>query len=112
MINIYVDELPKSCKECKCAFNTFRQRVNETGSYMEECMCCIPLNEWLVEKHPNCPLKPLSDRLAEERKKVVQELKQRLIEYTGFDEEYLSEHIFDVDAGCLLKQIDKFERGE
>lgn len=72
--NIYVDELPKSCFECKCAFKAQRQQVNEFGSYMEDCMCCIPLHKWIVEKHRDCPLKPLSDRLAEERKKVAQEI--------------------------------------
>lgn len=78
MNNIYVDELPKSCFECKCAFKAQRQQVNEFGSYMEDCMCCIPLHKWIVEKHRDCPLKPLTDPLAEERKKVCDYLRKEL----------------------------------
>lgn len=99
MNNIYVDELPNRCDSC----------VGYGGA---SGRCKLLHKPVFITPPKDCPLKPLSDRLAEERKKVVQEVKQKIIEYTGFDEEYLSEHIFDVDAGCILKQIDKFERGE
>ena len=61
MNNIYVDELPKSCYECELNYQEHSwdaPRCKLTGEYCNQ----------------TCPLKPLSDRLAEERKKVVQEI--------------------------------------
>jgi hypothetical protein len=67
---------------------------------------------WDCNRDDALAIKSLADYTKKVRKEVVQELKQRLIEYTGFDEEYLKEHIYDADVGCILKQIDKFDRGE
>lgn len=66
-MEIYVDELPKSCNECKLG-------------YFYDCQYCFlrpdlaEKDEW-CEKEKHCPLKPLSDRLAEEKKRVVQEIR-------------------------------------
>ena len=110
MNNIYVDELPKRCNDCK--FQVFIA-YHKNGWEHKERFCSVMKNNYdCICSKENCPLKPLTDRLAEERRKVVQEIKQRLIEYTGFDEEYLQENIYDADMGCILKQIDKFERGD
>ncbi len=102
MNSIYVDELPKSCFECKCAFKAQRQQVNEFGSYMEDCMCCTPLHKWIVEKHRDCPLKPLTDRLAEERKMMVQELKKMMPIFFGkseFDWEGFNDYLDQIERG-------------
>jgi hypothetical protein len=101
MNNIYVDELPEDCLCCPCESEYFCNLLKTDIGFLK----------W-GETHKECPLKLITDRLAEERKKVVQEIKERLIKYTGFDEEYLKENIYDADMGCVLKQIDKFERGE
>lgn len=67
MNNIYVDELPKDCSECKLG-------------YFYDCQYCFlrpdlaEKQEW-CEKEKHCQLKSLSDRLAEERKKVCGQLK-------------------------------------
>lgn len=68
MNNIFVEgELPKSCDNC------------EFG-YFYDCQYCtlrpdlMRKDEW-CEKEKHCKLLSLSDRLAEERKKVVSELK-------------------------------------
>ena len=60
MNNIYVDEVPDSCFYC--------------DFFIKENYCC-----WLIQKdareyRDDCPLIPLTDRLAEERKRVVQEI--------------------------------------
>lgn len=94
MNNIYVDELPKSCDGC--CFNNDSYCVN--NEYVIE-------NYFTQTKHPNCPLKPLSDRLAEERKKVIHdidcELYTKMVVY-GDTPSY-------TDIHKILEQI---ERGE
>jgi hypothetical protein len=64
MNNIYVDELPKSCGDC-----SFCEKY---GYYLYCSRLCKKLE--YLDKEKECPLKPLTDRLAEERKKVVQEI--------------------------------------
>ena len=70
MNNVYVDKVPTCCDECPCC-----------NSDIDYGACCNLGAYGYVDyypttrNHPNCPLKPLSDRLAEERKKVVQEIK-------------------------------------
>ena len=69
MNNIYVDELPKSCDECKL------------GYFFDTQYCFIRpdlLREGVeLEKEKHCPLKPLTERLAEERKRVLWEIRKR-----------------------------------
>ena len=73
MSNIYVDELPKNRNECK--FQVFIANY-KNGWQHKERYCSIMKNNYdCICSKENCPLKPLSDRLAEERKKVVGELK-------------------------------------
>ena len=97
MNNIYVDELPKSCDECPMTYREHsfgRLRCQFNGECIE-----------YEQKHPNCPLKPLSDRLEEERKKIVQEIrnkvKQAKLVYEWKGDEV---HIEDI--------LDQIERGK
>ena len=61
MNNIYVDEQPENCLDCEfCSKRHY---------------CCILMKKDVREYRDECPLNLLSDRLAEERKKVVGELK-------------------------------------
>ena len=73
MNNIYVDELPKKCKDCPCMNNDGFGGYDCNLYYKKhkEILSCDYYAD-TIPKH--CPLKPLSDRLAEERKKVVQEI--------------------------------------
>ena len=66
MNNIYVDELPKDCLDCPC----------ESESYCNLLYDYIPCIQTEC-RHPECPLKSLTDRLAEERKRVVQEIRKK-----------------------------------
>lgn len=84
MNNIYVDELPKSCAECKfCEY--YEEDVHGKG--MHEVACC--LNGFLTNalwgdqlEVKYCPhLKLITDLLAEERKKVVQEIRDLAGDY-------------------------------
>ena len=73
MNNIYVDELPKSCDWCPCCHYDDYNGVYRCEADIKRPF--KPIIDWGIEKLSTCPLKPLTDRLAEERKKVVGELK-------------------------------------
>lgn len=64
MNNIYVDELTKSCAECELNYQ----------EHSFDHLRCTFTGEHCNQFKNMCPLKPLNDRLAEERKKVVQEI--------------------------------------
>lgn len=65
MNNIYVDELPKCCLLC----------VQNCGARQKDISCFNMDCEGCIGGRPkNCPLKPLTDRLAEERKKVCEQI--------------------------------------
>lgn len=106
MNNIYVDELPKSCAEYECPFN-----YDTCGCRAKEFVDVGDIDiEYFYEKgrHETCPLKPLSDRLAEERKMVVQEIRE-LYE----NPKHNSTTIFGVIRRCdLIRILDQIERGE
>ena len=65
MNNIYVDKLRKTCSGCFCKdCDSWCSLLKRYMDYKDE------------RKRPkDCPLKLITDRLAEERKKVVQEIK-------------------------------------
>lgn len=79
MNNIYVDgELPKKCKDCPFSYVGYAYDFDEVRFcklHKDHCMHWIALYN---NKFNDCPLKPLKKALAEERKKVVQEVKQKL----------------------------------
>lgn len=70
-MKVYVDELPKSCLECKFAYKTKRQQTNKNGSYMEDCMMCVPLGEAVIERHNICPLQTFAEHDKQVRKAVL-----------------------------------------
>ena len=77
-MTIYVDELPKSCWNCPCAIKSQRQQFKDKermmDTFMEDCMHCIPLDKWIVEKHKNCPLQSLADYTKQVRKEVLEKV--------------------------------------
>ena len=66
MNNIYVDKLRKTCRGCFCKdCDSWCSLLKRYMDYKDE------------RKRPkDCPLKLITDRLAEERKKVVQEIRE------------------------------------
>ena len=71
MINIYVDELPKSCKQCPYyEINSYADILGyKTNSHK-----CVLKGSMITG---DCPLKLITDRLAEERKRVLWEIRKR-----------------------------------
>lgn len=76
MNNIYVDELPKDCSECPMC-RSGNLKLQRKGRYIEAKQCVFGQYKYqtIDDEINTCPLKPLTDRLAEERKKVIGELK-------------------------------------
>ena len=107
MNNIYVDELPKCCDECE-----HKQVTNKTKDGMYTSYAC-PFKDGKLafgKSAPmrKCPLKSLSDRLAEERKKVVKEAKKLVVESTCYDtEEEARNHLYDLSASEVLELLDQ-----
>lgn len=118
MNNIYVDELPKNCIECP-----FCKDIKVNGG-MDRLLFCkaYKFNKWKLMKNINkcfnrCEIKnnfkPLSDRLAEERKKVVQKAKRLVVESTCYEtEEEARNHLYDLSSSEVLEILDQIERGE
>lgn len=106
MNNIYVEgELPKCCLVCKLECPEEQRCVD---GFTMDCDYCS-----VNERPATCPLKPLSDRLAEERKKIVQEIKKLIVESTCYDtEEEVRNHLYDMSASEVLEILDQIERGK
>lgn len=105
-MKVYVDKLPKDCINC-----SFCEKY---GYYLYCSQLCEKLEYF--DKEKDCPLKLLTDRLAEERKKVVQEIKNYVCnKYTHIDEEIVNgNHTFFYSMHCrsFFKKLDRIERGE
>lgn len=88
MNNIYVDELPKRCKECDfCEYfveDAHGKGKHEVACYFNGFLTNALLGDIIEARH--CThLKLISDRLAEERKMVVQEIRNRLCKCDEYD---------------------------
>ena len=113
MNNIYVDELPKNCEKCPCYSYSegfcnceyWYQKYGEIKDVAEYTHLGLKENE----RPADCPLKPLSDRIAEERKKVVQEIRERLTKYTLTNDDFIFDTYYK--AVDVEKVLDKIERG-
>ena len=75
-MRIFVDELPKSCEKCK--FYEYEIEHNgEWGFETHRRICKI--NGSLIQSI--CPLQPLSEHDKQVRKEVVQEIKDKIMDY-------------------------------
>ena len=112
MNNIYVDELPKKgacfngCPYAVCDtwvyYCPFQQDDNEDHLIVEED--CIKA----------CPLKLVTDRLAEERNKVVQEIREHFKNnlFDWYDDEDNANKELYLDADCVWRILDQIEKGD
>ena len=104
MNNIYVDELPKDCGDCVFCKQT------------EYYYYCDKLHTKLgyFNKEKDCPLKPLTDRLAEERKTVVQEIREHFKNnlFDWYEDEDNANKELYLDADCVWRVLDQIEKEE
>ena len=106
MNNIYVDEFPKSCEECSL-HRSGCLKIKKGARYIDAETCVLG-NFYKFQEIDNeidtCPLKPLSDRLAEERKKVVSDIRNKIeqaklvYEWKG-DEVHIEEILDQIERG-------------
>ena len=114
MNSIYVDELPKKCKDCPFGYVGYAydfEEVRFCKLHKDHCMHWIALYN---DKFNDCPLKLLKKALAEERKKVVQEIKE-LTENKCFDnfKDGNDPNFIDwcIHFKDLVEVLNKIERG-
>lgn len=115
MNNIYVENynLPESCWKCECL-----KDGDETGFYCS--LSAFDNNEDYREvdvRHPKCPLKSISTKLAEERKKVVQEIREPIIKslengVVRKDPKSSNRNLRDIILFQMLDILDQIERGK
>ena len=117
MNNIYVDELPKSCLFCP-----FCADIKVNGGMTRLLFCkAYKFNKWKLMKDIDkcfnkCEIKnkfkPLSDRLAEERKKIIERIRDLAEIYTepsakGFDfETYI---LTEENLNKILDKVEKWK---
>ena len=92
-MKVYVDKIPKCCGDCPCAIKSRRQQFKDKermmDTFMEDCMHCIPLDKWIVEKHKDCPLQSLTDYTKQVRKEVCDKIrKSSPRKYEAIDDMY------------------------
>ena len=104
MNNIYVDELPKKCWDCK----HLRDRA-ECGLYCRLDAFDEDYDYTVGVRHKNCPLKPLTDRLAEERNKVVQEIKKVLDNKASYSTDADDDWLIQIKESSLYELLDQIE---
>lgn len=116
MNNIYVNKLPDCCVQCSLCCADYKGEL-----YCKQLDETFKPNIEVVDykkRKENCPLKLLSDRLTEERKKVVQEIrdwcdKNGIVVDTFFDHKTLKRiesrmcYVHEIN-----KQLNQIERGE
>ena len=103
MNNIYVETVPENCNDCQLG-------------YFYDCQYCFlrpdlaEKDEW-CEKEKHCKLLPLTDRLAEERKKVVGELKVDIRSlFDAYASSLLDYCIWSINAYTHKKLYNNFKR--
>ena len=97
MNNIYVETIPENCLDCEfCSKRNYG---------------CILMKKDVREYRDECPLNFLSDRLAEERKKVVDELKVDIRSlFNSYASSILDYCIWNKNADANYKLYNNFKR--
>lgn len=110
-MEIYVDELPKKCKDCPFSYVGYAYDFDEVRFcklHKDHCMHWIALYN---DKFNDCPLKLLTDRLAEERKKVIERIRDLAEIYTEPSAKGFDFDTYILTEENLNKILDKAERG-
>ena len=103
-MKIYVDELPKDCSECPMRRNG-NLKLQQKGRYVEAQQCVFGQYKYqtIDDEIDTCPLKLLSNRLADERKKVIDLVRENYVKYDGYD---------DFDWMGFTEFLNEIERGK
>lgn len=105
-MEIFVSEVPKDCSECPMC-RSGNLKLQRKGRYIEVEQCVFGQYKYqtIDDEIDTCPLKSLSDRLAEERKKVMQEIRTKISD--GLYQNSYGETFIDGDIYKILNQIEE-----
>ena len=104
-MNIYVDELPKSCKECPMC-RSGKLKLQKKGRYVEAEQCVFGQYKYqtIDDEIDTCPLKLLANYNKQVRKEFVQKIKENVKKETDFG--YIDEK---VSLYMLFKILDQIQ---
>lgn len=111
MNNLYVDELAKDCWNCQflnhdddCYCEICQKFLNDEDLYVSE-------DSFEHKKAECCPLKSLKEALAEERKKVVREIKGVLDIKASYSTDADDDWLIQIKESSLYELLDQIEEG-
>ena len=112
-MEIFVSELPKNCKECSL-HRSGCLKIKKGARYIDAETCVLG-NFYKFQEIDNeidtCPLKPLSDRLAEERKKVCNQVKVDIRSlFNSYASSLIDYCIWNKNADANQKLYNNFKR--
>ena len=78
-MKIYVDELPKNCEECPMC-RSGKLKLQRKGRYVEAEQCVFGQYKYQIidDEIDTCPLQSLSDYTKQVRKKVCEEIRNKI----------------------------------
>lgn len=78
-MKVYVDKLPKCCEECPMC-RSGKLKLQRNGRYVEAEQCIFGQYKYqtIDDEIDTCPLQPLSDYTKQVRKKVCEEIRNKI----------------------------------
>lgn len=78
-MKVYVDELPKNCEECPMC-RSDKLKLQRKGRYVEAEQCVFGQYKYQIidDEIDTCPLQSLSDYTKQVRKKVCEEIRNKI----------------------------------
>ena len=95
-MKVYVDELPKDCIGCPCESEYYCNLLNEDIGFLK----------W-GEVHQNCPLQSIADYTKQVRKKVCEEIKEKLRKQYPTVYANIGESLFCSDCWLKIKELNE-----
>lgn len=107
MNNIYVDELPDYCGNCGFCCK------DDLGYWCQaERLIYIADEIYNQKRLQSCPLKLLTEALAEERRKVVTEIKQVLDNKASYSTDADDDWLIQIKESSLYEILEQVERSD
>ena len=78
-MRVYVDELPKSCEECPMC-RSGKLKLQRKGRYVEAEQCVFGQYKFqtIDDDIDTCPLQPLADYTKQVRKKMCEDIRNKI----------------------------------
>lgn len=93
-MKVYVDELPKDCIDCPCESEYYCNLLNRDIEFLELTKGC-----------KDCPLQSLADYTKQVRKKVCEEIKEKLRKQYPNVYANIGESLFCSDCYLRIREL-------